>query len=83
MSRQHPVQEDMTIQQRVWRFERLGWYVLVFIVLLWPARRTMQFGKTCSARCHYDHGLIEGLKEHLQREAPGQQHQRARLSTMV
>ncbi|WP_085677711.1 MULTISPECIES: hypothetical protein [unclassified Pseudomonas] len=34
VSRHHPVQEDMPRQQRVWRFERVGWYVLVAIVLL-------------------------------------------------
>lgn len=34
LSRRHPVQEDMPMQQRVWRFERVGWYVLVAIVLL-------------------------------------------------
>lgn len=33
-SRRNPVQEDMSMQQRVWRFERVGWYVLVVIVLL-------------------------------------------------
>ncbi|WP_425928308.1 hypothetical protein [Pseudomonas sp. NyZ201] len=34
VSRHYPVEEDMTLQQRVWRFERVGWYVLVLIVLL-------------------------------------------------
>ena len=34
VSRRHPVQENMPMQQRVWRFERVGWYVLVAIVLL-------------------------------------------------
>ncbi|MGB5958392.1 hypothetical protein [Pseudomonas sp.] len=34
VSRGHPVQEDMPMQQRVWRFERVGWYLLVVIVLL-------------------------------------------------
>lgn len=34
LSRRHPVEEDMPMQQRVWRFERVGWYVLVMIVLL-------------------------------------------------
>lgn len=33
-SRRHPVQENMRMQRRVWRFERVGWYVLVVIVLL-------------------------------------------------
>lgn len=33
-SRQHPVEENMRMQQRVWRFERLGWYALVVIVSL-------------------------------------------------
>ncbi|WP_207830280.1 hypothetical protein [Pseudomonas sp. 43(2021)] len=34
VSRRHPVEEDMRMQQRVWRFERVGWYALVLIVLL-------------------------------------------------
>ena len=33
-SRHHPVEEDMRMQQRVWRFERVGWYALVLVVLL-------------------------------------------------
>ncbi|MBK4997861.1 hypothetical protein IAE37_000137 [Pseudomonas sp. S31] len=33
-SRQYPVEEDMPMQRRVWRFERIGWYVLLLIVLL-------------------------------------------------
>ncbi|WP_136476108.1 hypothetical protein [Pseudomonas sp. DG56-2] len=34
VSMHHPVQEDMNMQRRVWRFERAGWYVLVIILLL-------------------------------------------------
>ncbi|MBF8701564.1 hypothetical protein [Pseudomonas putida] len=34
VSRRHPVEEDMRMQQRVWRFERVGWYALVLVVLL-------------------------------------------------
>lgn len=34
LSRHHPVEEDMRMQQRVWRFERVGWYALVLIVIL-------------------------------------------------
>lgn len=33
-SRHHPVEEDMPMQRRVWRFERVGWYALLLIVLL-------------------------------------------------
>jgi len=33
VSRRHPVEEDMRMQQRVWRFERVGWYALVLVVL--------------------------------------------------
>lgn len=33
-SRQFPVHEDMRMQQRVWTFERFGWYALVLIMLL-------------------------------------------------
>lgn len=34
VSRSAPIQEDMRMQQRVWRFERVGWYVLVLLVLM-------------------------------------------------
>ena len=27
-SREFPVREDMAFQHKVWRFERVGWYVL-------------------------------------------------------
>ena len=33
-SRQQPVREYMGLQRKVWRLERLGWYVLVVTVLL-------------------------------------------------
>ncbi|NUT79915.1 MULTISPECIES: hypothetical protein [Pseudomonas] len=33
-SRQFPVREDMAFQHKVWRFERVGWYVLVLLVIL-------------------------------------------------
>ena len=33
-SRQFPVGEDMVFQHKVWRFERVGWYVLVLLVIL-------------------------------------------------
>ncbi|UZE20814.1 hypothetical protein LOY70_14855 [Pseudomonas sp. B21-054] len=33
-SRVFPVQEDMAYQLKVWRFERVGWYVLVLLVAL-------------------------------------------------
>jgi hypothetical protein len=33
-SRQFPVNEDMSYQLKVWRFERVGWYVLVLLVIL-------------------------------------------------
>jgi hypothetical protein len=32
--RRHPVDEDIALQRRIWRFERVGWYVLVAVVLL-------------------------------------------------
>ncbi|HKS12719.1 MAG TPA: hypothetical protein VJS90_06725, partial [Pseudomonas sp.] len=31
-ARQYPVSEDMRMQRRVWRFERLGWYGLLVVV---------------------------------------------------
>lgn len=33
-SRKYPIREDMTYQLKVWRFERIGWYVLVLLVVL-------------------------------------------------
>lgn len=33
-SRDYPVLEDMTYQVKVWRFERLGWYAMVLLVVL-------------------------------------------------
>jgi hypothetical protein len=33
-SRSYPIREDMSYQLKVWRFERVGWYVLVFVVVL-------------------------------------------------
>jgi len=32
--REHPVAEDMQLQRKVWRFERVGWYVLLTVVIL-------------------------------------------------
>lgn len=31
-SRDYPVDEDMALQRKVWRFERLGWYGLVVLI---------------------------------------------------
>jgi hypothetical protein len=31
-SRNYPVNEDMVLQRKVWRFERLGWYGLVVLI---------------------------------------------------
>ncbi len=33
-SRERPIREDMTYQLKVWRFERVGWYVLVLVVVM-------------------------------------------------
>lgn len=33
-SRQFPIREDMAFQMKVWRFERVGWYLLVLCMLL-------------------------------------------------
>ncbi|WP_243247581.1 hypothetical protein [Pseudomonas maioricensis] len=32
--REHPVIEDIQLQRKVWKFERLGWYVLLAVVIL-------------------------------------------------
>lgn len=31
-SRRYPINEDMTLQRKVWRFERFGWYAMVVIM---------------------------------------------------
>ncbi|MFJ5254046.1 MULTISPECIES: hypothetical protein [unclassified Pseudomonas] len=33
-SRKFPIRENMAFQLKVWRFERVGWYVLVLVVAL-------------------------------------------------
>ncbi|WP_435036653.1 hypothetical protein [Pseudomonas neuropathica] len=33
-SRERPIHEDMAYQLKVWRFERVGWYVLVLVVVM-------------------------------------------------
>jgi hypothetical protein len=33
-SREYPIREDMAYQLKVWRFERVGWYVLVLLMVL-------------------------------------------------
>jgi len=32
--REHPVAEDIQLQRKVWRFQRVGWYVLLAVVVL-------------------------------------------------
>lgn len=33
-NRQVPVEEDLAFQRRIWRFERIGWYLLLAVVVL-------------------------------------------------
>lgn len=33
-SRERPIREDMAYQVKVWRFERVGWYVLMLVVVM-------------------------------------------------
>jgi hypothetical protein len=33
-NRQHPVKEDLDLQRKIWRFERVGWYLLLAVVVL-------------------------------------------------
>ncbi|SDJ26982.1 hypothetical protein ABDX87_28365 [Pseudomonas abietaniphila] len=33
-NRRHPVDEDIALQRQIWRFQRVGWYALVAVVLL-------------------------------------------------
>jgi hypothetical protein len=32
--REHPVAEDIALQRKVWKFQRVGWYVLTAVVIL-------------------------------------------------
>ncbi|QSB21383.1 hypothetical protein JN403_11405 [Pseudomonas sp. 15A4] len=32
--RVHPAAEDLTLQRKVWRFQRVGWFVLMAVVIL-------------------------------------------------
>ncbi len=32
--RSYPVEEDIGFQRKVWRFERIGWYALLLIIVL-------------------------------------------------
>lgn len=32
--REHPVVEDIQLQRKVWRLQRVGWYVLLALVIL-------------------------------------------------
>lgn len=34
LDRRHPVEEDIALQRRIWRIERIGWYVLLVVVVL-------------------------------------------------
>jgi hypothetical protein len=34
LDRCYPVDEDIALQRRIWRFERIGWYALVIVVAL-------------------------------------------------
>ncbi|WP_256663355.1 hypothetical protein [Pseudomonas sp. SJZ131] len=45
-SRKYPIREDMAYQLKVWRFERVGWYVLMSLVVLGLVG---YFPKVCSA----------------------------------
>lgn len=34
LDRRYPVEEDIALQRRIWRIERIGWYALVVVVVL-------------------------------------------------
>lgn len=34
LDREYPVAEDIRLQRKVWRFQRVGWYVLLAVVIL-------------------------------------------------
>jgi len=34
LDRKHPIAEDISLQRKVWKFQRAGWYVLVAVVIL-------------------------------------------------
>jgi hypothetical protein len=80
-SRNAPVREDMVLQRKVWRFERLGWYALVVLIGLTLAglfsEGPLSHGEVRSAdgrvRVEYQrflrNGSSSGLVIHLQGQA--------------
>ncbi|SDB25725.1 hypothetical protein [Pseudomonas sp. NFACC13-1] len=56
-SRQFPVREDMAFQHKVWRFERVGWYVLVLLVVL-ALLGLFSRGPLSSRELHSDDGSL-------------------------
>ncbi|UOK36108.1 hypothetical protein MJP36_16460 [Pseudomonas palleroniana] len=80
-SRTYPVEEDMTLQRKVWRFERVGWYALVLLMGLTLAglfsKGPLSTGQARSAdgQLHVEYqrflrnGSSDGLVIHLQGQA--------------
>lgn len=80
-SRDYPVREDMALQRKVWRFERVGWYALVVLIGLTLAglfsKGPLSTGHARSAdgqlRVEYQkflrNGSSDGLVIHLQGQA--------------
>jgi hypothetical protein len=33
-NRRYPIDEDIALQRRIWRFERVGWYLMITVVVL-------------------------------------------------
>lgn len=72
-SRHQPVEENIAMQQRVWRFERVGWYVLSLVMLLALAglfgRGPLSQGQASSAdgrvQVQYARLSRSGVTEHL------------------
>ena len=80
-SRHYPVKEDMALQRKVWRFERLGWYALVVLMGLTlaglfskgPLSTAEVRGADGQLRVEYQrflrNGSSDGLVVHLQGRA--------------
>ncbi|UDU83146.1 hypothetical protein [Pseudomonas sp. HN2-3] len=57
-SREYPIKEDMEYQVKVWRFERIGWYALVLLMVLGLAGLFSR-GVLSSRELHSNDGTLQ------------------------
>lgn len=71
-SRNYPIQENMPFQQRLWRFERLGWCCLCLLMVLTVLGAFSQ-GLLSSTRARSGDGSLEIEYERFQRNGTATQ----------